>query len=491
MDSASKQTQRLAQRIKKAGKRRWITMGVAMLLYVIFIIWVRSWLGVIVIPFIFDAYITKIIPWTWWKKIKNKSLRTLMSWVDAIVFALVAVYMVNIFFFQNYQIPTSSLEKSLLVGDFLFVSKMSYGARTPITPLTMPLTQHTMPVTNTKSYIEWPKWEYKRVAGFGKIKHGDIVVFNYPTGDTVMLKNQQTDLYNVAYDIGNEYYAAILPKLDSLSLEQQYEAYKSIYAYGRNFITQHPGIFGDLSTRPVDRRENYVKRCVGLPGDTLQIIDKTIYINGQAQQQPKNVQFNYIVQTNGMPIPDILFDELGISKDDRMRWGTGNISYCLPLTTEMLDKLKANQRLVKSITPMPAYGQSQTLFPLNKRKDWTQDNYGPIWIPKKGATINLTFDNLPLYERCISVYEGNDLKVAGGEIYINGTKCDTYTFKYDYYWMMGDNRHNSADSRYWGFVPEDHIVGKPLFVWLSLDKDKNWFEGKIRWNRIFKWVGNI
>ena len=493
-DMEKDQTQQpatLAARIATAGRRQWIKMAAVMALYIAFIIWIRSWLGVVVIPFIFDAYITKIVPWTWWRKSKNKTVRTVMSWVDAIVFALLAVYLVNIYFFQNYQIPTSSLEKSLLVGDFLFVSKMSYGPRAPMTPLTMPLTQHTMPVTGTKSYIDWPQWDYKRVKGLGHVKHGDIVVFNYPTGDTVMLNMQGTDIYAVAYGMGNEHFRKILPALDTLSRRDQYEVYRGIYAWGRNFITEHPEEYGGITVRPVDRRENYVKRCVGLPGDTLQIIDRTIYINGEAQAQPENVQFNYYVCTNGMPIPDILFDELGVSVDDRQRLRTREVAYLLPLTDAMHAKLAANKRLVKSIELEQAPGVERALFPLNLNKRWDRDNYGPIWIPRRGATIELTWDNLPLYERCITAYEGNTLDVRDDGFYINGQRTDTYTFGMDYYWMMGDNRHNSADSRYWGFVPEDHIVGKPLFVWLSLDKDKGWFEGKIRWDRIFKLVGDI
>ena len=493
-DMEKDQTQQpatLAARIATAGRRQWIKMAAVMALYIAFIIWIRSWLGVIVIPFIFDAYITKIVPWTWWRKSKNKTVRTVMSWVDAIVFALGAVYLVNIYFFQNYQIPTSSLEKSLLVGDFLFVSKMSYGPRAPMTPLTMPLTQHTMPVTGTKSYIDWPQWDYKRVKGLGHVKHGDIVVFNYPTGDTVALNYQSTDIYALAYGEGLEHYKSILPRLDSLPRREQYEVFRGIYAWGRNYITEHPNIFGDITVRPVDRRENYVKRCVGLPGDTLQIIDRTIYINGQAQAQPENVQFNYYVKTAGMPIPDAMFDELGVSMDDRVRLNVPGFAYLLPLTDAMVAQLKANTKLIKSITLEPEMGVSRALYPQNLVKQWDRNNYGPIWIPRRGATIELTWDNLPLYERCITAYEGNTLDVRDDGFYINGQRTDTYTFGMDYYWMMGDNRHNSADSRYWGFVPEDHIVGKPLFVWLSLDKDKGWFEGKIRWDRIFKWVGDI
>ena len=493
-DMEKDQTQQpatLAARIATAGRRQWIKMAAVMALYIAFIIWIRSWLGVVVIPFIFDAYITKIVPWTLWRKSKNKTVRTAMSWVDAIVFALGAVYLVNIYFFQNYQIPTSSLEKSLLVGDFLFVSKMSYGPRAPMTPLTMPLTQHTMPVTSTKSYIDWPQWDYKRVKGLGHVKHGDIVVFNYPTGDTVALNYQSTDIYALAYGEGLEHYKSILPRLDSLPRREQYEVFRGIYAWGRNYITEHPNIFGDITVRPVDRRENYVKRCVGLPGDTLQIIDRTIYINGQAQAQPENVQFNYYVKTAGMPIPDAMFDELGVSMADRVRLNVPGFAYLLPLTDAMVAQLKANTKLIKSITLEPEMGVSRALYPQNLVKQWDRNNYGPIWIPRRGATIKLTWDNLPVYERCITAYEGNTLDVRDDGFYINGQRTDTYTFGMDYYWMMGDNRHNSADSRYWGFVPEDHIVGKPLFVWLSLDKDKGWFEGKIRWDRIFKWVGDI
>ena len=209
----------------KVPRKQWIKFGITTFLYILFIIWLRSWLGVIVIPFIFDLYITKKIKWTWWKQSKNKTVRTVMSWVDAIVFALVAVYFVNLYFFQNYQIPTSSLEKSLLVGDFLLVSKMSYGPRTPNTPLTMPLTQNTMPITGTKSYLEWPHWDYKRVAGFGKVEAGDIVVFNYPTGDTVPLKFQSTDFYNIAYNIGRSIYQNAKLNMDSLSVQQQRQVY--------------------------------------------------------------------------------------------------------------------------------------------------------------------------------------------------------------------------------------------------------------------------
>lgn len=472
----------------KVPRKQWIKFGITTFLYILFIIWLKSWLGVIVIPFIFDLYITKKIKWTWWKQSKNKTVRTVMSWVDAIVFALVAVYFVNLYFFQNYQIPTSSLEKSLLVGDFLLVSKMSYGPRTPNTPLTMPLTQNTMPITGTKSYLEWPHWDYKRVAGFGKVEAGDIVVFNYPTGDTVPLKFQSTDFYNIAYNIGRSIYQNAKLNMDSLSVQQQRQVYDAYYAAGRKYIIDHPQEFGEIVIRPVDRRENYVKRCVGLPGDTLEIKDRIIYRNGIPEKQPENVQFNYMVYTT-QPIPDSMFEELGVSEDDRTNHNANKTAYCLPLTQKAYDRLKANTKLVTKIE-FESEVYSDDLFPLNMHKKWDRNNYGPIWIPAKGKEIILTDYNLPIYERCITAYEGNKLERRNDGIYINGVKTDRYTFRMDYYWMMGDNRHNSADSRYWGFVPEDHIVGKPLLVWLSLDKDKSWFNGKIRWNRLLKYIGN-
>ena len=475
--------------MRKATRAQWIKFAVTIVLYLAFLIWVKSWWGLIVVPFIFDLFISKKIPWAWWKESKNSMVRTVMSWVDAIVFALVAVYFVNIFVFQNYQIPSSSLEKSLLVGDFLFVSKMSYGPRVPNTPLSMPLTQHTMPITNTKSYFEWPKWDYKRVPGFGKVKMNDIVVFNFPAGDTVSTAYQQTDFFtNMAINKGRQLYPSRVD-MDSLSAEQRHMVYSLYYNAGSQYIKDHPEMYGDIIYRPVDRRENYVKRAVGLPGNTLQIKDREIYIDGQKQEAPEDIQFFYKVYGTGNNIPlDFFRDELGLSMEDLQGYEPGARLFALPLTKAAYDKLLGRKDLVTAIEPIQIE-PTHDLYPQNMYTDWTVDNYGPIWIPAKGETIELTLENLPLYERPIVAYEGNQLEVKDGDIYINGEKTNQYTFGMDYYWMMGDNRHNSQDSRYWGFVPEDHVVGKPLVVWLSLDKDRGWFDGKIRWNRLFKWVG--
>ena len=471
----------------EASRKQWIKFGVALTLYLLFIIWLKSWLGIVVIPLIFDAYITKKIPWTWWKKSKNKTVLTVMGWVDAIVFALVAVYFVNLYFFQNYVIPSSSLEKSLLVGDYLFVSKMSYGARVPQTPLHMPLTQHTMPIFNCKSYLEWVKWDYKRVDGLGKVQLNDIVVFNFPAGDSVATALQAEDIYRLSYQAGKELSKPI--DMSGLSQEDQRLVFDYYYQVGRKYINDNPQSFGEIVVRPVDRRENYVKRCVGLPGQTLQIKNRVIYLDGKANKEPDNVQYRYFVHTKGM-LPDDLCHELGISKEDLAGYYTDESVYNMPLTAKAKDALLARKDIVTAIENTPD-DDAGGLYPLNKLTGWTVDNYGPIWIPKKGETIELSLDNLPLYERPIHAYEGNALEVKDGKIFINGEETTHYTFKMDYYWMMGDNRHNSADSRFWGFVPEDHVVGKPIFIWLSLDQDRGWFDGKIRWNRLFKFVDSI
>jgi signal peptidase I len=438
---------------------------------------VGNYWWLLLLPIILDVYLTKFIPWTFWKKTKNKLLYTIMSWVDAIVFALIAVYFINVYLFQNYQIPTSSLEKSLLVGDYLLVDKVSYGPRVPMTPLSFPLAQHTLPVLNCKSYIENPSWEYRRLAGLDTIKALDIVVFNFPAGDTVALNVQVPDYYTLC-----EF-------------------------YGRENVISHPEYFGEIVVRPVDRRENYVKRCVGLPGDSLKIVDGQIFINGKAQHNPKNLQRNYLVMTDGRKLSNEQFEKLGVSVDDRMLLssqanaeavlkslhfkmnenGSYNPVYFMPLTEEAVSLVKNMPNVVDVIKDPGLF--SHQVYP-KAYTNWTADNYGPIYIPRKGATVALNIENYPLYERIIRAYEGNDLKLVGNTIYINGKVATEYTFKMNYYWMMGDNRNNSEDSRFWGYVPEDHIVGKPMFVWLSLDKDKSGLDG-IRWNRIFKWIDDI
>ncbi|MGI6232667.1 MAG: signal peptidase I [Prevotella sp.] len=470
-------------------KKQWAKFIIVLVLYLAFLLWVKSWLGLIVVPFIFDIYITKKIRWQWWKDSEGVT-RFIMSWVDALVFALVAVYFINLFFFQNYVIPSSSLEKSLLTGDYLFVSKVSYGPRIPQTPLTMPLTQHTLPIIHTKSYIEWPHWDYRRVKGLGNVKLNDIVVFNYPAGDTIVTEEryQAADYYEMCYSFGQQIYEQQMPNAvnpANLNRQEQWDYFKMIYALGRSYIKNNPNEFGDIDHRPTDRRENYVKRCVGLPGQTLQIKNRIVYLDGKPNKEPDNVQYTYYVKLK-RDMPEELMRQLGISMEDLT--SLNEYGY-LPLTNAARDALAKRKDIVASIR-LNTDAVTGDLYPLNAVTGWTRDNYGPVWIPKKGATVKLTMDNIAVYERPIRVYEGNDLKVKNGQIYINGKLAHSYTFKLDYYWMMGDNRHNSADSRYWGFVPEDHIVGKPIFIWWSHDPDRKGFSG-IRWQRLFTLVDHI
>ena len=465
-------------------KVQWAKFIVVLVLYLLFLFWVKSWWGLLVIPFIFDVYITKKIKWQWWKESEGPT-KWIMSWVDALVFALVAVYFINQFFFQNYVIPSSSLEKSLLTGDYLFVSKVSYGPRIPQTPLTMPLTQHTLPVIEAKSYIEWPQWDYRRVKGLGQVQVNDIVVFNYPAGDTLCSapQYQAQDFYRLSYDIGYRLYPQ-RPNPDSLDQESRRRYFETIYQGGRQYITENSVEFGEVITRPADRRENYVKRCVGLPGQTLQIKDHIVYLDGKANKEPDNVQYTYIVKLK-QRLPDELMKELGITMEDVMSLNT--LGY-MPLTKLAVAELK-KQGYAESIE-LNREAEEWDIYPLNGNMHWTRDNYGPVWIPKKGESIDLNLDNIAIYERPIRTYEGNDLMVKDGKIFINGEVATKYTFKMDYYWMMGDNRHNSLDSRYFGFVPEDHIVGKPIFIWWSSDPDRHGFGG-IRWSRLFRFVDNI
>ncbi len=477
------------QKQKLNMKVQWAKFAIVLALYLVFLLWVESWLGLVVVPFIFDVYITKKIHWQWWKDSEGP-VRFIMSWVDAIVFALIAVYFINLFFFQNYVIPSSSLEKSLLTGDYLFVSKVSYGPRIPQTPLSMPLTQHTMPLVNVKSYIEWPHWDYRRVKGLGNVKLNDIVVFNYPAGDTLVNEERYSanDYYQMVYSFGEQLLEQNGQSVDvrQLNVLQQRSYFGKVYALGRSYIQNTPAEYGDIISRPVDRRENYVKRCVGLPGQTLQIKNRIVYLDGKANKEPDNVQYTYKMKLKG-ELPENLIDELGITNEDLLSY---NQSGLIPLTRKAYEALKNRKDIVQSIS-INTEATVGDLYPLNAVTGWTRDNYGPVWIPAKGKSIDLTLKNLPVYERCIKVYEGNDLKVDDkGNIFINGKLAKSYTFKMDYYWMMGDNRHNSADSRYWGFVPEDHVVGKPIFVWWSHSPDHPGFQG-IRWNRLFKFVDDI
>ena len=316
------------------------------------------------------------------------------------------------------------------------------------------------------------------------------MVFNYPAGDSILTEDryQAQDYYGMIYGLGEQIYQQQTPNPvnpATLSPQQQWDYYKTMRAIGRDYIVNNPVEYGSISHRPTDRRENYVKRCVGLPGQTLQIKNRIIYINGKPNKEPENVQYSYYVKLKAN-IPDDVLKMLDISQEDLTSL---NQNRFMPLTRRAVKYLSGRKDLVASIK-LNTDAQPGGLYPLDAWTGWTVDNYGPIWIPKKGATVKLTMKNIAIYERPIRVYEGNDLVVKNNHIYINGKEAHSYTFKLDYYWMMGDNRHNSADSRYWGFVPEDHIVGKPIFIWWSSDPDRKGFSG-VRWGRLFKWVDKI
>ncbi|MBO5710655.1 MAG: signal peptidase I, partial [Rikenellaceae bacterium] len=308
---------------------------------------------------------------------------------------------------------------------------------------------HTMPLTrDVPSFVEWIKRPYKRIAGLDTVSRDEVVVFNFPAGDSVAL------------------------------IEPQQNYYELCRRYGREYINRNSKVI----YRPVDKRENYIKRCVAFAGDTLQIIKGQVFVNGEPQVEIPGRQFMYEIQTS-TPINPHVFDRMRIAKADVMH--SGNMYY-LPLTDSMAREIKALGNVV-AMNKMALDQPSSSMFPHNvERYPWSEDMYGPLWVPRKGATVALSLDNLPLYERIIDVYENHDLKVENGVIYIDGKVADSYTFEMNYYFMMGDNRHNSADSRYWGFVPEDHVVGRASFVWLSLDKERSLFDGKIRFGRMFR-----
>lgn len=448
--------------MKNILKNRWFKFAVVTLIYVLwFVVWTESLWMLLGVPVIFDIYITKylarLVRWDKHLELKknNKTYKEIWSWVDAIVFALVFATLINTYFFQMYTIPTSSMEKTLLVGDYLYVSKSTYGPRLPNTPLSLPLMHHTTP-WGTKSYSEAISRPYKRLAGMRDVERGDVVVFNFPAGDTVILE-RQNETY---YDIVRQFTSAYGEVRGRQLLEKQY----------------------NVVARPVDKREHYVKRCVALPGDTLHIEHGVLYVNGVEQNYIDNQQYIYFVQTSS-PLSAKAIERLGVSPDD-LHYSASSGIYAMPLTNKAVEMLEGMQNVV-SVTRNESTETFSAIFPNDDSFTWTEDNFGPLWMPSKGATVELTTANLPIYERIIKNYEGHNLKVEGDDIFIDGEKTDKYTFAMDYYFMMGDNRHMSADSRFWGFVPEDHIVGTPSFVWLSLDKFKS-FPSNIRWNRMFK-----
>ncbi len=466
--------------IKEIIKNKWVKFSITTLIYILWVIWIKNFWFLFGLLIIIDVHLTKFVNWAFWKKkTESKKKNAVIEWVDALIFAVIAATLIRMFFIEAYTIPTSSMEKTLLVGDYLFVSKVSYGPKLPNTPISFPFAHHTLPLTkHTKSYVEWIKKPYKRIAGFGDIKRNDIVVFNFPAGDTVVVEMQEQDYYSITRQYADELKRRDIQIGNPIKTFEEYKSIAREYIWDQFHIT----------IRPVDKRENYIKRCVAIPGDTLRIVHGQVYVNNNEQEQFEHMQYDYFVKTNGKQINTKYFERLNIAKDDQ-RYIASSSLYELPLTYENVDKLKD----FTAVSSVAKYENTNinmaniSIFPFDSRYPWTEDNFGPLYIPEKGVTIELNIDNLPLYERIIETYEGNKVDVKETKIYINGELVSSYTFKMNYYFMMGDNRHNSADSRYWGFVPEDHVVGKAVFIWLSLDKDKS-FLSKIRWDRVFSLI---
>jgi len=455
------------RRVKGNAKLRWVRFGIVSLVFFAWVVWMDNYWFMLLYPLLFDIYITGYIPFSWWRKDKRSWVRKIMSWVDAIVYALILVYFIFAFIGQNYMIPSSSLEKTLLVGDYLMVDKTTYGPRVPITPINFPLVHNTVPLLGCDSYLDWPENKYRRLPGLRRVEENDIVVFNFPAGDTVATKYEETSNY---YDL--------------------------VKQYGKERVITDKATFGAIKYRPIDRRVNYVKRCVGLPGDTFKVVNDVITINGVERKQPENVQFAYFVGLN-QPLSKAYVDRLGITSSDVVLLDNDNeiagslmrgvqYLYWMPLTSKMKADLEEwlEAKIVKA---SDVRKQSlELMFAEEVSQGWTLSDWGGkqgVIIPAKGMTLPMNERNWHLYKRAIRTYEGHqDAKFENGKVYIDGKEAPTYTFSMDYYFMMGDNRDLSLDSRFWGFVPEDHIVGRPQLVLASFDKEN----GGVRWDRIFR-----
>jgi signal peptidase I len=388
---------------------------------------------------------------------KKSSLR---EWCESLFFAIFAAAFIRMFLIEAFVIPTPSMEGSLNVGDYLFVSKAHYGIRMPMTIAMFPLLHNTVPIFNNESYFRKPQLKYRRLPGIENVEAGKPFVFNWPVGDSVYITPTRP-------------WAAFQAKNPEQSGDPD---------LAREVAD------GDLRIRPVDKRDHYIKRCIGAPGDSLKIVNRQVFINGKAQNNPKEMQFLYMITSP----PDVVvttnkLEEWGIdfgdSADGNSIINPGGQSIVF-LTNAQVEKLKSlSPNMVVDFFPLQS--KPGSLFPMGAKvsTNWTVDNYGPIYIPKAGVTTPLHLDNLPFYSRIISVYEGNKLEIKGSDIYINDVKSNSYTFKQNYYWAMGDNRHNSEDSRSWGYVPEDHVVGKPLFIWFSTKEGS--ISNGINWDRIF------
>lgn len=443
-------------KIKAFFGNKWVKFSIATILYVlIFVLWTRAFWSIIGVVVIYDIYISKYYyKWFWGKhlelKRKNKSYKSVIGWVEAIIFAVVVATLVRVYFVEMYVIPSASMEKSLLIGDYIGVSKISYGPKMPNTPLSFPFVHNVNPFnTAQKSYCEWIKRPYDRLAGLDTLKHHDVVVFNYPEGDTVAVISPQENYYSL------------------------------VRAYGKQRVEE----VSEIIYHPVDKRDNYIKRAIALPGDVIEIKDSEVFINGQKDVVLPTMQHLYYIRHKDNILPVKTREALAITKDDVV---TSQNYYTIAHMTEgMAAKASEDPNIYEVRREVSSKGMTNIdVFPHDTiHYKWNEDNYGPLVIPRRGTTVKLDSSNIAIYERVIKNYEGNDLVINGNEIQINGKKADSYTFNMNYFFMMGDNRHNSLDSRFFGFVPEDHVVGKASFIWFSKGDGLD-----IRFNRMFKSV---
>lgn len=442
-------------KVKTILQNKWFKFGLFTLVYLlIFVIWSRSLWALLVVPLIYDYYISQKYKVLFWNKHiaikkKSKTYNFFLGWIEAIVFALIVTSVIKTYFFEMYVIPTSSMENTLMVGDYIGVSKITYGPKRANTPLSLPLVHNTNPFNSEQtSYLDWIERPYKRFAGLRDVERNDVIVFNYPQADTVVVAWPQDDYYNLKGQYGKKY-------LESLS--------KIIY-------------------RPVDKRDNYIKRAVAISGDKFEVIAGDVWVNGEKERSIPTMLNMYNVQYYSGAITRSMLEDNDITSGNVIGF-TKNVlrANLTSQQAELFSKLKGVQNCVRVNYTNPDIG----VFPRDTLKyKYSQHNFGPVTIPQKGTTVSINIDNLPLYERIISTYEGNSLEIKlNGDIYINGVETTSYTFKMDYYFAMGDNRDNSLDSRFFGFIPEDHLVGIASFIWFSIDNSKP-FPKNIRFNRI-------
>ena len=437
--------------LKDIIRNRWAKFIFWALLYLLWVVWLGSWWWLAGLVVIFDIFITRKVHWNFWKKRYKEGEKhsAVNDWLDAVIFAVIVVTFINIFFFQSFKIPSSSMESTLYTGDRLFVSKLTYGPRIPQTPLTIPFTHNV--IFGRESYSTRVQWPYRRLKGLRSVQAGDCVVFCFPDGDTVLTKAPVEDYHTLVRMLGRE------------TVIQRY---------------------GPVIVRPADKKDHYVKRCVAVAGDTLCVKDGYVWRNGEKQEVWPGVQLSYCVTTTGHRLNPKTLDKLGLNLGELWYDATLPGYPMMALTAAGVEQVRELGNVVSVVPnvdrdPSTSLDGPRMIFPFTQDSGWTRDEFGPLWIPAKGATVSLTAENLPLYARIIRDYEGGDIDAALAE--------GSYTFKQDYYFMMGDNRHNSLDSRYWGFVPEDHIVGRPALIWLSTDASRK-FPRNIRWGRFFKFL---